>query len=76
MVHAYTGNLYSGETNDLQLHIWTRSTHISTWRNFRNTVKHNEQIEKTIISMVSLHEVQNQAPLDDDMVVKDPLRMD
>lgn len=50
--------------------------HISTWRNFRNTVKHNEQIEKTIISMVSLHEVQNQAPLDDDMVVKDPLRMD
>lgn len=75
MVYSYSGSLYSREMSNLQLHIWTRSTRISTWMNFRNTVERNEQIEKTIISMVSLYEVQNQAPLDD-MVVRDPLQMD
>lgn len=75
MMYSYTGNLCSRKMNNLQLHIWTRSTHISTWINFRNTAEHNEQIKKTIIRMVSLYEVQNQAPLDN-LVVRDPLQMD
>lgn len=54
--------------NKLQLHT-------STWINFKNTVEHREQIEKTIVSVDSLYEIQNQVPLDN-TVVGDPLEMD
>lgn len=49
--------------------------HTSTWTNFKNTVEHKEQIEKTTISIDPLYEVQNWALLNN-TVVRDPLQMD